>query len=72
MKCLERVCTYMYVCTYNYYKNICVKIFNLLGEFGCVYKGLWTQKELKTSDVVAIKTIKSMQACSYVYMYNNY
>ena len=34
-----------------------------LGEFGCVYKGLWTQKNVgnwKIADVIAVKTIKSM------------
>ena len=33
-----------------------------LGEFGCVFKGIWTQTtadEVKTSEVVAVKTIKS-------------
>ena len=34
-----------------------------IGEFGCVYKGIWTQKTAekeRISDVVAVKTIKSM------------
>ena len=36
-----------------------------LGEFGCVYKGIWTQTNLdkeKASEVVAVKTIKSTYA----------
>ena len=34
-----------------------------LGEFGCVYKGLWTKitaEKEKISELVAVKTIKSM------------
>ena len=34
-----------------------------LGEFGCVYKGIWTQitaENEKISDAIAVKTIKSM------------
>ena len=42
-----------------------------LGEFGCVYKGIWTQTTVEKeemSDVVAIKTIKSMYTCVYQYI----
>ena len=34
-----------------------------LGEFGCVYKGLWTKitaENEKISELVAVKTVKSM------------
>ena len=36
-----------------------------LGEFGCVYKGIWTHtaaSKEKISDTVAIKTFKGMNA----------
>ena len=43
--------------------------FTLIGEFGCVYKATWTQTttEDKVTDVVAVKTIKSMLTCSYAH-----
>ena len=37
-----------------------------LGEFGCVYKGIWmhtAEDTEKLSDEVAVKTIKSMDTC---------
>ena len=43
-----------------------------LGEFGCVYKGIWTQTTVEKeeiSDVVAIKTVKSMYTCVYLPIY---
>ena len=53
------------------YWSLIVVQFNLttflyqLGEFGCVYKGIWTQTTVdkeKTSEVVAVKTIKNTYA----------
>ena len=50
--------------------EFCLRI---LGEFGIVYKGIWTHQnattEEKVSDVVALKSIKSMYVCIYVCMY---
>ena len=37
--------------------------FYQLGEFGCVYKGIWTHttaSKEKVSDVVAVKTVKGI------------
>ena len=47
--------------------EFCLRI---LGEFGIVYKGIWTHQNATTeemvSDVVALKSIKSMYVCVYV------
>lgn len=43
-----------------------------LGEFGCVYKGIWTQitaEKEKISDVVAVKTIKSMLTYVHIHVH---
>ena len=69
---LKFLCTYSTVSqimlVFLLYNTILKGILYYLGEFGRVYKGIWThttvEKE-KISDVVAVKTIKSMHACIY-------
>ena len=57
------------ICNYNFfgkYNIVPSAIFAFyLGEFGLVYKGIWTHQNVENeeivSDVVALKSIKSMR-----------